>query len=165
MALSLVIEPLNRALAPWLFEQLAADEAGEREKIVRWTYALFAGLFVISLLSAAAFIAVFDYVFTADYSAAKWLVLPVAIGMTFQGMYYGVVNYIFYAEATARLSLVSSATVGLGIASSYLLISQFGLVGASLSFMLTNALLFFAVWHLSRKVVEMPWFRSGRATA
>ncbi|MBA3677875.1 MAG: lipopolysaccharide biosynthesis protein [Sphingosinicella sp.] len=163
MALSLVIEPLNRALAPWLFERLAAPGEGDRDKIVRWTYGIFAGLFMIALLSAGAFILVFDYAFTRDYSAAKLLVLPVAIGMTFQGMYYGVVNYIFYAEATARLSLVSSATVSLGVLSSYFLVSHFGLAGASLSFMLTNAALFFAVWHLSRKVVDMPWFCPGGA--
>jgi O-antigen/teichoic acid export membrane protein len=158
MALSLVIEPLNRALAPWLLEHLAKDGEAQKERIVRGTYALFASLFVIALICAAAFIAVFDYIFTAEYSAAKLIVLPVALGMAFQGLYYGVVNYIFYAEATGRLSLVSSTTVALGIPASYLLVSNWGIAGAGISFMLVNAALFFSVWHLSRKVVKMPWF-------
>lgn len=165
MALSLVIEPLNRALAPWLFERLATDDRPMRASIVRGTYALFGGIFVVALLSAGAFIALFDYIFTEQYSSAKLLVLPVAIGMAFQGMYYGVVNYVFYAEATARLSLVSSTTVLLGVLSSYLLVTNWGLGGAGVSFMLTNVVLFFAVWHLSRKVVEMPWFGVKESTA
>jgi O-antigen/teichoic acid export membrane protein len=165
MALSLVIEPLNRALAPWLFEHLTKNDPAEKSMIVRASYLLFAGLFVVALVSAGLFIAIFDMVFTPEYAAAKLVVLPIAIGMAFQGMYYGVVNYVFYAEATARLSMTSTATLSIAVASSYLLIRTCGLGGAGVSFMLTNAALFFAVWHLARKTVDMPWFGPWRATA
>jgi O-antigen/teichoic acid export membrane protein len=161
MALSLVIEPLNRALAPWLFEHLAKNDVTENERIIRGTYALFAGLFVIALFSATIFIGIFDNVFTREYATAKLVVLPIAIGMAFQGMYYCVVNYVFYAEATARLSMLSSATVSMAVGWSYLLIKNWGLAGAGISFMLTNATLFVVVWYLARKVIEMPWFRFG----
>lgn len=158
MALSLVIEPLNRTLAPWLFERLSNGDEHDRERIVKGTYALFAGLFVVALMAAVAFVAIFDYIFPSEYATAKLIVLPVAIGMAFQGLYYGVVNYVFYAEATGRLSLVSSTTVMLGIPVSYLLCSHWGVMGAGISFMLINAALFFAVWRVARKVVTMPWF-------
>jgi O-antigen/teichoic acid export membrane protein len=165
MALGLVIEPLNRALAPWLFEHLSRTDSAINAKIVRGTYLIFGGLLVIAFLSAATFAVLFDLIFTPDYSEAKSIVLPIAIGMAFQGMYYGVVNYVYFAEATARLSLVTTIIVSLSVVSSYLLVSTWGLAGAGISFMLTNAVFFFAVWHLSRKVVKMPWFRSESSTA
>lgn len=157
MALSLVIEPLNRALAPWLFEQLARDDGKQKGQIVKATYALFAGLLVLALVSAIAFMAVFGYIFPPEYASSKAVIPAIAIGMAFQGMYYGVVNYVFYAEATGRLSIVSATTVSLGAVWSYLLVSRWGLMGAGISFMLTNLVLFLAVWRLSAKVLPMPW--------
>lgn len=158
MALSMVIEPLNRALAPWLFEQLARDDEKQKRQIVRATYALFAGLLALALVSAVAFMAVFGYIFPPDYAPAKAVIPAIAVGMAFQGMYYGVVNYAFYAEATGRLSIVSATTVSMASVWSYLLISRWGLFGAGISFMLTNLVLFLAVWRLSAKVLPMPWF-------
>lgn len=157
MALSMVVEPLNRALAPWLFEQLARDDETQKRQIVRATYALFAGLLALALVSAAAFMAVFGYIFPPEYAPAKAVIPAIALGMAFQGMYYGVVNYVFYAEATGRLSIVSATTVSLATVWSYLLISRWGLIGAGISFMLTNLVLFLAVWLLSAKVLPMPW--------
>lgn len=165
MALSLVVEPLNRALAPWLFGQLAQEEGVDRRRIVNGTYALFALLVVIALVCATLFAAFFDLLFPAEYAAAKMIIAPVAIGMAFQGMYYGVVNYVFYAEATARLSLVTSTTVLLGGVSSYLLVSRFGIVGAGVSFLIINAALFLAVWWLARRSVPMPWFAFAKRAA
>lgn len=162
MVLAVIIEPLNRALAPWLFEQLAKDDAEQKRQIVKATYALFAALLVLALLAAAAFMAVFGYIFPAEYAPAKPIIPAIAFGMALQGMYYGVVNYVFYAETTGRLSVVSATTVSLSALWSYLLISRWGLAGAGISFMLTNLVLFLGVWRLSAKVQPMPWFSVGR---
>ncbi len=163
MALSMVIEPLNRALAPWLFAQLAKDDdETRRHRIVKATYALFAGLLALALLSAAAFMALFGYIFPPEYAAAKVVIPAIALGMAFQGMYYGVVNYVFYAEATGRLSIVSATTVTLACFSSYLLVSRWGIVGAAVSYMLTNLVLFLVVWRLSANVLPMPWLSAAR---
>lgn len=159
MALGLVIEPLNRALAPWLFEQLAKDDEERKRQIVRASYALFGGLVILSIVAAGVFVALFDLVFPVEYELAKLIIPAIAIGMAFQGMYYGVVNYVFFAEATGRLSVVSVATVSLATIWSFLLISRLGLIGAGLSFMLTNLVLFLAVWRLSARALPMPWFR------
>lgn len=165
MAMSLVIEPLNRALAPWLFGALGDADEAKRRQIVLVTYGLFLGLVVLALVLAGLFFLLYDFVFPPEYAAAKAIIFPIAIGMAFQGMYYGVVNYVFYAEATIRLSLITTGTVAASLLTSYLLVSNFELMGAAISFMLTNAVLFLSIWFLSSRVVPMPWTLRREARA
>lgn len=157
MAMSFVIEPLNRALAPWLFGALGDADHSKRRQIVLATYGLFLFLFVLALVLAALFYLLYDLVFPPEYAAAKAIIFPIAMGMAFQGMYYGVVNYVFYAEATIRLSLITTSAVTASLLTSYLLVSNFGLMGAAISFMLTNGALFLFIWLLSSRIVPMPW--------
>jgi O-antigen/teichoic acid export membrane protein len=83
-------------------------------------------------------------------------------GFVLQGMYYAVVNYLFYAERTGRLSMVSGATAVMGCLTSYVLTTQYGLTGAGASFVLNNAVLFALVWYAAAKAVPMPWFQARR---
>jgi O-antigen/teichoic acid export membrane protein len=147
-----------------LFDALTKREPGIERVIVKFSYLIFAGLLVLALVCAVLFALAFPLVFPPEYGAAKTIIFPLAIGMAFQGMYYGVVNYLFYVEATAHLSVASTAVVGLSIGTSYLLISNFGLLGAALSFVLTNAVLFLVVWYLASKAVPMPWAIWRKAT-
>ncbi|GAA4046856.1 oligosaccharide flippase family protein [Parerythrobacter jejuensis] len=165
MALSLVIEPLNRTLAPWLFKKLTDGSEDDKRLIVKVTYGLFVGLLALSMIAAALFVSVFDLLFSDEFSDAKQIIVPVAVGMAFQGMYYGVVNYIFYAEKTGKLSFVTCGVVAAAVVWSALLIMQFGILGAGLSFMITNIVLFVAVWVLSNAVMPMPWFSAWRTDA
>jgi O-antigen/teichoic acid export membrane protein len=157
MAMSLLIEPMNKALAPWLFEQLSKRDAGINRAVVRSTYLFYAGLAVAGLIVVVVAQLLFDRVIGAEYAAAKAVIPWIVAGFVFQGMYYTVVNYIFYAERTGRLSVISTGTALFGGLLSYLLISQFGMAGAGISFALTNLALFALAWVVAAKVVPMPW--------
>ena len=78
-------------------------------------------------------------------------------GFVLQGMYYSVVNYMFYAERTGRLSLVTGTTAVVGCVISYALTSAFGMQGAAASFLVNNTLMFLLVWLVAAKAVPMPW--------
>lgn len=157
MVMVVLIEPLNKALAPWLFERLAKDDATVRRLIVRNTYVLYAALAAVGLAVAAAATLFFDTIVGPRYAAARPLVPWMVAGYVFQGMYYGVVNYLFYAEKTGRLSVVSGLTAVVGCGVSYALTSSFGLLGAGISFAFNNALLFMLVWIVAARAVPMPW--------
>ena len=125
--------------------------------IVRRTYQLYAGLAAIGLLVAGAAMMLFDSFIGAEFGAARTLVPWMVAGYVLQGMYYSVVNYLFYAERTGRLSVLSASTATVGCVVSYLLTSTFGLHGAGLSFVINNALLFLLVWYAAARAVPMPW--------
>ncbi|MEO8310834.1 MAG: oligosaccharide flippase family protein [Caldimonas sp.] len=157
MVMVAIIEPLNKALAPWLFEQLAKDDAAVRISVVRKTYRFYASLAMAGTVIAVLAQVFFDILIGPRYAAAKTLIPWMVAGFVLQGMYYTVVNYLFYAERTGRLSIMSSFTAALGCALSYTLVSTLGLVGAGVSFALNNAILFGLVWLAAAKAVAMPW--------
>lgn len=162
MAMVALIEPLNKALAPWLFGQLAKDDANVRRTIVKRTYQLYGALALVGVLVASVSHVFFDDLIDARFGAARALIPWTVGGFVLQGMYYSVVNYLFYAERTGRLSAVSATTAALGFVVSYALTSAFGLVGAAISFAFNNGLLFLLVWLVAAKAVPMPW-ALGRA--
>lgn len=162
MVLVVLIEPLNKALAPWLFAQLSTADAQRRRRIVVHTYLLWFGLGTVGLAVAGISTVFFDQLIGPGYSRARSLVPWMAGGFVLQGMYYSVVNYLFYAEKTGRLSVMSGLTACIGGILSYALTSSFGLVGAGASFALNNGLLFVLVWFAAARAVPMPWL-AGRA--
>ncbi len=157
MAMIALIEPLNKALAPWLFDQLSRGQAGVRQMIVKRTYQLFAMLTLVGTLVAVTAQLLFDHVIGAKFGPARALIPWMIAGFVLQGMYYAVVNYMFYAERTGTLSMVTASTAVVGCLVSYGLTSTFGLQGAGASFLVNNALLFLLVWFAASKAVPMPW--------
>jgi len=157
MVMVAIIEPLNKALAPWLFAQLSKDDAAVRIAVVRKTYVFYAVLVVVGAVIALVAHVFFDRLIGPEYAAAKVLIPWMVTGFVVQGMYYTVVNYLFYAERTGRLSMMSSFTAAVGGAVSYVLISSLGLVGAGISFAVNNTILFVLVWLAASRAVAMPW--------
>lgn len=157
MAMSLINEPLNKALAPWLFEKLSKSDAGLNREIVKSTYVLFVLLVLVGILFAALLPIIFDQIVGPGYSKARVLLPWFILGFVFQGMYYTVTNYLFYAEKTGRLSIASGLAAIIGCAVSFGLTSTNGLEGAAISFAIGNALLFIFVWLAAASAVPMPW--------
>ncbi len=158
LALGLVTEPLNKAIAPWLFKKLSEGRESVKSEIVKNTYYIFLALLTVTLVASVIFYFFFENIFQLSYMPAKDLSFLIAIGVAFQGMYYCMVNYLFYAEATALLSRITLSVAGVAAANSYVLILQFGLAGAACAFAINNLLLFLAVWYIANRAVPMPWF-------
>ena len=162
MAMVALTEPLNKALAPWLFEQLAKDDAAVRRMIVRRTYMLFATLAMLGFVVALAAHLLFDRLIAPAYAPARALVPWMVGGFVMQGLYTSVVNYLFYAERTGRLSLVSAGTAVMGCGVSWLMTTHYGLQGAAMSFAFNSAVLFLLVWAVAARAVPMPWWPGVR---
>ncbi len=162
MAMVALTEPLNKALAPWLFEQLAKNDEAVRRMIVRRTYLLFAALALLGLVVAAAAHLLFEQLISPRYAPARALIPWMVGGFVLQGLYTSVVNYLFYAERTGRLSLVSASTALLGCGVSWFMTTRHGLQGAAMSFAFNSGVLFLLVWAVAAKAVPMPWWPRTR---
>lgn len=161
MAMIALIEPLNKALAPWLFHQLNKNDEGIRRMIVKRTFQLFLVLIVAGIVLAEAGDLLFDHFVGAAFKDARSLIPWVVGGFVMQGMYYTQVNYFFFTERTGVLSMVTGTTAVVGVGISYLLVTNFGMMGAGVSFFVNNLITFSTVWCVANKVMPMPWWRKS----
>lgn len=167
MILGLLTDSFNRAYAPWLFRMLTRKESSKDTLIVRLTWAYFAAVTLVAIflgLSAPSLLAV---LVGEKFRGAAPLVVYIALGFAFGGMYYMVTNYIFFAGRTARLAVLTLSCGTINVALSYWLLHRNGLAGAAQAFMVAQALLFLSTWWLANKSHPMPWLRAmmpGRAS-
>lgn len=157
LAMMVFIEPLSKSLTPWLFSELAKDDVDSRRNIVKRTYLLFLGLVVVGAVVATTAHLLFNQIIGHEFRDARALIPWMVAAFVLQGMYHCVVNYLFFAEKTGRLSIISGATACLGLLCSVVLTTSFGVEGACASFLLTNAVLFLVVWAVAARTVHMPW--------
>lgn len=157
LVMLLLIEPFNKAYAPWLFSRLSSNQAGARVMIVRFTYLFFAALAVAGIAATIAATIFYDFVVGSEFAQGRPIVPLIIAGYVIQGMYYTVVNYLFYAEKTFILSIVSVSTLVIGSGITYALVSLFGLPGAAASLAVNNAILFLLVWFFAAREVKLPW--------
>lgn len=157
MVLSLLTGAFNQAYAPWLFEHLKSRDDAQKIQIVRYTYLYFVVVGCIALTLGQLAPAILSVLVGKDFRAGASIVITVAAGFAFGGMYYMVTNYIFFAGATARLAFITLTAGVINVVITYLLISKHGLAGAGYGFMISQAVLFLGTWFLAHRVYPMPW--------
>lgn len=162
MALGLLTDAFNRAYSPWLFKSLKQAQSADELRIVRLTYIYFIALILVAIFIGNFAPAILSLVVGEKFRTAAPIVIYVALGYAFGGMYYMVANYVFYAGRTARLALITLSTGLMNVGISYLLLQQSGIVGAAQAFMLAQATLFLGTWWLANRSRPMPW---GKAFA
>jgi len=155
--INLLAVSFNNAYVPWLFEKLKEDNYNTKVKIVKFTYLYYLGIFLLACILgflAPPFLGAF---LGKSFSESGKYVFWVAVGYAFNGMYFMVVNYIFYSKETKLLTMVTFVTSIINIILNYFFIKAFGAIGASQATTVVFALKFFMVWVLAAKVYKMPW--------
>lgn len=155
--INLLTTSFNNAYVPWLFSKLTLNREDIKIKIVRFTYLYFIAIIILSLLLgvlAPGFLSIFlGRSFTQSSSYVIW----VAVGYAFNGMYFMVVNYIFYAQKNNVLAAVTFATSLFNVILNYFFIKRFGAIGAAQATTIVFATKFLMVWIISAKIYSMPW--------
>ncbi|GAG28587.1 unnamed protein product, partial [marine sediment metagenome] len=157
MIIGLLAHSFNLAWSPFLYEKLKENNYSTKMKIVKFTYLYDIGIVFLAL--ALSFIAPYFLKFFVSrnfYFAYKY-VLWIALGYAFQGMYFMVVNYIFYVKKTYILAWVTFTSAGVNIVLNYFFIKANGAIGAAQATTITFFVQFIMVWVLSAKVYKMPW--------
>lgn len=162
MIIGLLATSFNQAWHPFLFKKLKANNYSTKIKIVKFTYMYNMGIIILAVtlsLVAPWFLGIF--VGKGFHGAYKY-VLWIAFGYAFQGMYFMVVNYIFYIKKTYILAWVTFFSACVNMFLNYFLIKANGAVGAAQATTITFFVQFIIVWILSAKVYEMPWFLKNK---
>jgi O-antigen/teichoic acid export membrane protein len=155
--IGLAATAFNQAYAPWLLRKLNKNSYREKTRIVAFTYAYF--LLIITASVAFGLISPFliDFLVGKNFKESTLYVMWISLGFAFTGTYYMVVNYIFYAEKTYILAIVTLGGSLINCLLNYFFIKQRGPVGAAQATALSNFIIFVLVWFLSSKVYYMPW--------
>ena len=155
--IELLATSFNQAYAPWLYRQLSDNDSRVKVRIVKLTYAYF----VLILLLAGILSLLVPWFLTffvgKDFVGARQYIFWITLGFAFNGMYYMVANYIFFAGKTAILAWVTLSSAIINIAFNYCFIKLNGPVGAAQASTLTFFFSFIMTWVLSARVYKMPW--------
>lgn len=159
MVVNLVLQSVNRAYVPWLFERLKRDIPMEKRFIVKLTYC-----YNVSLLGCAAigFIWAGDvlvWVAGETYSPAGEIVAWLILAQAVRGMYFMVTNYIFYAKRTGLVARITIVTGLLNVVLLFVFMDWFGLKGAAWAMCISITCQWIATWWTAHKIVPMPWLR------
>lgn len=157
MVLGLVVDSFNKAFAPWLTKNLSrADRTGD-SAMVRFTYVCFAAVILIAIMFGLAAPWLLPALVGENFRAAGPIIIYIALGHAFTGMYYMVATYIFVAGRTSSLAGMTLTAGLFNVPASYLLVVHNGVIGAAQAFMLAQAFLFIGTWYLAQRAHPMPW--------
>ena len=157
MIISLLATSFNQAYSPWLYGQLKKENNLIKLKIVRFTYIYYIVILLLAISLSIVLPLFIRFLVGNKFIGSTQFVLWIALGGAFQGMYYMVTNYIFYAEKTYLLAWVTFFTAITNLVISYSLINLNGAIGAAQGTMFALLISFALTWVLSAKVYKMPW--------
>lgn len=161
IAFNILFDAINKAYVPWLFEVLKRDNSDEKRKVVKYTYLYFLFLILIALIPFLVGPWALVLIAGENYRAAGEVIGLLCLGQIFGGMYLMVTNYIFYAKKTGYLALVTISSGFLNIALLFLLVTEMGITGAAIAFVLSKGFQFLLTWFVAYFSVNMPWFSSS----
>src|SRR5690606_13024193 len=130
----------------------------EKIKLVKITY-----IYMLAMLLVAALLWLLTpviYLFLGkDFSGGMGVVAIIGLGFAFNGMYKMMVNYMFYAEKTLIISLITIFVALINIGLSIYFISDYGILGPAYASAISFFIQFIITWYISNKVYPMPWFK------
>jgi len=155
-AIGLLQNSFNQAWVPYVFNHLKSGEERVKYTIVKWTYIYMIGIIAVTLLFYLCTPLIFYFLGKAFQDGLS-LVLWIALGFAFNGMYKMVSVYFFYAEKTQFIAGISIFTAIINVLFLLWMVPHYGYTGAAISTMTAFFIQFILTWIWSTRVINMPW--------
>ena len=157
MVVVLFTDAFLKAWSPWFYKMLSNADNTKKIKIVKYSYLYILATFIIAFSISMFAKFIIPYVVDIRYAGAEIYVFWIAIGYAFHGVYKILFPYLVHIDKTAFLGVSTVIAAALNLVFNYLLINQFGAIGAAystvLSFIVSASLVF---WY-QNKHFKMPW--------
>lgn len=157
LAVSVILDSINKAFSPWLFNILNEENDYEKKKVVSVTYLLYGLILLGVLISFLVSEYLVRLIVGSEFIVAAEIVPFLVFGQGVRGMYLLVTNYMFYAKKTKIISYVTISSGLLNVILLSFLIDIFGIIGAPYSFIASMVVQWLATWYFANKYVRMPW--------
>lgn len=165
MVIGVLTDAFSKAYSPHLYRVLNCNEKKiNNEKLVKNSYFLFFCFICLSWLYSILLSWLYPVLIGDLFQDSLTVAKISTIAFAFQGMYYTMVNFIFFYEKTGALSLISSFCGIVNIILAYAFVSKFGVIGASYAFLISQLLIFIGVLTVTQRIHPLPWFRVLFAT-
>lgn len=151
-------QAFNNAWTPWIFRKLAARDRAADMEIVRVTYLVSAGFIGLWLLVLVGAPWALRLTTTPAYHSAAGLISWVALSFAFQAIYTLFVPVLTDEAKTDALAIFTGGVAILSLILYYLLIRQFGPIGAAYTLVVSAAVKMALVFWYANKIRPMPWF-------
>jgi O-antigen/teichoic acid export membrane protein len=161
LLMTFLIMAFHNAYTPYIYKLLADKNNDRRHRIVKFTYAYFAAVLVLAFIFTLTSVFIIKYFLSKQYVASTKYVGWAMFAQAFQGMYFMVGIYIFYAKKTGNLAIATTIIALIQLILSYLLIKYIGPMGAAYCSCIIGFLNFLIVWFFSNRAFSMPWFNFG----
>lgn len=161
MVMGLVLDAINKAYTPWLYENLKRDSESDKLFIVKLTYGYAGILSAVVVLGFLVGGPVLVFIAGEKYQPAADVIGWLILGKAFHGMYYMVCGYIFYKKKTFSVAKITmfSGLINFGLI--FLFTTNYGLVGAAWAMCIGMAVQWLITWWVAGKLVKMPWAMRG----
>lgn len=161
LAASIILDSINKAFCPWLFNILNENSVKKKKIVVKVTYILY--FIIIAGVLISFFVSEFlvGMVVGEGFSNVAELVPFLVLGQGLRGMYLLVTNYIFYARKTATISLITIISGCINVLLLVILIDLYGIFGAAYSFIISMSFQWLATWYFANSYIKMPWLKLG----
>jgi O-antigen/teichoic acid export membrane protein len=159
LSLGMVVffDAINKALVPWLYSLLKINDDAQINRLVQFTYLYFIVVALLGLLSFWIGPVIVGIIAGQEYQKAKHVIGWLCLGQAFNGMYFMVTNYIFYAKKTGHLAFVTISSGIINIGLLLYLMERMGIVGVAVAFTISMLIRFLATWLLAAKVSGISW--------
>jgi len=157
MAMSIMLEAVNKAFSPWLFERLKRDKESEKRQIVKFSYGYSVFLLLIAVMALMVGDDVLRFIAGEKYSSAGEIVGWLFLAQAFRGIYFLFTNYIFFVKRTGSIAKITIFFGVLHIGILYLFINYFGVVGAAYALCISMFFQMLGTWYTANKFISMPW--------
>jgi len=155
--IGILASSFNQAWTPFLFKKLSQGNQDSKTTIVKLTYCYFVVIIFLTALLSLTAPFIISFFLGDEFEQATRYVPWIAAGYSATGMYYMVVNYIFYAKKTYYLAVITLSAALINILLNFIFISRNGTIGAAQATTITSLIIFVSTWFLSNRVCQMPW--------
>ncbi len=157
MIVMLFTDAFIKAWSPWFYKSLVNPTAEKKIKIVKYSYIYIISIFILAILISFVAKLIMPYFVDEKFYGANEFILWIALGYAVFGVYQIFFPYLVHMSKTSFLAISTVTAAILNIVFNYILIKQFGTIGAAyatiLSFTVSAGLVF---WY-QNKHFYMPW--------
>lgn len=126
--LSVIIISINHAVTPWQYKKMDSRDIKSISDIWNIILTIIGIILLLVVLLAPEIIRICA---TKDYVEAKWVIVPIILGIYFTSVYYMFASYEFYFEANKFIAVASVGGALLNIVLNSIFIPKFGYTAAA----------------------------------
>ena len=163
---TLLVGSFFSAYTPYLQKMLSQTPEAEmmvvKRKVVKQTYLISVLFIFVALLALAASYFIFEFMIDEKYMPALDYMPLIILANYVYLLYSFTIQYIYKVKKTLVMGIITFTGSLIQMLLSYVLIRQYGVMGAVYSFLIGNVLISIGISLYSQKVYPMPWISSLR---